>query len=71
MIILGLTSKNLLVCKKMILVSKMIIGCNPLMAVYHTWTSQCVVGVDKELGMMGVGKDSGMVYEWVSSHFMT
>ena len=79
MIIRGLTSKKLLVCKQMILVSKRIIGCNPSMTVYHTWASHSVAGVDKDSsmmglgkdsGMMGVGKDSGMVHEWVSSHFM-
>ena len=40
------------------------------MTVYHTWASHSVVGVDKDSGMMGVGKDSDMVHEWVSSHFM-
>ena len=35
------------------------------MMVYHTWTSQCVVGVDEDSGIMGVGKDS--VHDaWVS-----
>ena len=70
MIIRGLTSKKLLVCKQMILVSKRIIGCNPSITVYHTWASHSLVGVGKDLGMIGVGKDSGMVHEWVSSHFM-
>ena len=70
MIIRGLTSKKLLVCKQMILVSKIIIVCNPSMTVYHTWASHSVVGVGKDSGMMGVCKDLGMVHEWVSSHFM-
>ena len=70
MIIRGLKSKKLLVCKKMTLVSKRIIGCNPLMTVYHTWASHSVVGVGKDSSMMRVGKDSGMLHEWVSSHFM-
>ena len=36
MIIREMTSKNLLVCKKMILVSKRIIRCNPSMTVFIT-----------------------------------
>ena len=36
---------------------------------YHTWASHCVVGVSKDSGTR-VGKGSGMVDEWVSSHFM-
>ena len=70
MIIRSLTSKKLLVCKQMIFVSKTIIGCNPSMTVYHTWASHRVVGVSKDSGMKGVGKDSSMVHEWVSSHFI-
>ena len=70
MIIRALTSKKFLVCKQMILVSKIIIGYNPSMTVYHTWASHSVVGVGKDSGMMGVDKDSGMVHEWVSSHFI-
>ena len=41
-IIQELTSKNLLVCKKMILVSKMIIGCNPSMTVFITHGNRIV-----------------------------
>ena len=63
MIIRGLTSKNLLVCKQMILVSKRIIGCNPSITVYHTWASPSVVGVGKDSGMMGVSKNLGIVHE--------
>ena len=39
---------------------KMVIGCNPKMIDFLThglW--HCVIGVDKDLGVMGVGKDSG------------
>ena len=51
----------------------MIIEYNPSMTVYHTWPSYSVVGmmrVGKDLGMMGVDKDSEIVHEWVSYHFM-
>ena len=40
------------------------------MTVYHTWASHGVVGVDKDSGIMGVGKYSSMVLEWVSFYFM-
>ena len=39
---------------------KMIIGCNPQILDFVTyWHSHCVVGVNKDLGMVGVGKDLG------------
>ena len=35
------------------------------MTIYHTWTSQCVVGFDENSGIMGVDKD--LVHDaWVS-----
>ena len=52
---------------------KMIIGCNLQMMDFITnglW--HCVVGVDKDLSVIGVGKDSGHV-TWlnlISSHGM-
>ena len=39
---------------------KMIIGCNPEMMNFIThllWS--CVIGISKDSGVMGVGKDSG------------
>ena len=39
---------------------KMIIGCNPEMMdfiMHRLW--HCVIGVGKDLGVMGAGKDSG------------
>ena len=52
---------------------KMIIGCNPEMMDFIThglW--HCVIGVDKDLGVMGVGKDSGhgTWLSLISSHLM-
>ena len=41
----------------------MIIRCNPSMTVHHTWASHGVVGVGKDSGMMGFDKDSGIVHE--------
>ena len=44
-------------------VLKMIIGCNPSMTDFITLESHCVVGVSKDSGMVGVGKDLGVVHE--------
>ena len=61
-------------CKQMNLFCKMIIGCNLEMMDFITHGPRnCVLGVGKDSGMMGVDKDSrhGTLLSLISFHGMT